>query len=126
MAFHGGTIFLKFDIEYWKELFKEGDYPSITIVPCLAEVVDETLMDKEIIIVADTKAETVTPTMDRVRDNNGHWVASNGLMYEARVIMGMYAELILNRESLKVCVGLAMGMDLISTGFRRETMYLER
>jgi hypothetical protein len=110
MADFQGTMFdssgnnlFKFDVNYWKKLFKKdddpstlvlnikhNDHPSITIVSNIKEANEHMLVGKTIIIVVDTDSNTMTPTMDMVRDKNGLWKACDGSKYEVRVIMGIY------------------------------------
>jgi hypothetical protein len=121
--FDGGADFFKFNISYWEELFKPDDHPSICIVPNLDKATKEMLKEKNIIIVVDTDKDTVSNTMEKVRDNDGWWDDCYGSTYETRVVMGLMHKWILNQDSLKVCIGLAMGMVLGSTRLRIETMY---
>ncbi len=95
----------------------------ICIAPNLNKATKEMLKEKDVIIVDDTDEDTVSNAMEKVRDNDGRWDDGYGSTYEARVVIGTYAKWIQNQDSSKVCVGLAMGMVLGSTGLRRETMH---
>jgi hypothetical protein len=69
--FNGAADFFKFNIRYWEKLSKSGDYPSICIARNLDEATPDMLKEKDIIIVVDTDEDTVSNTMEKVRDNNG-------------------------------------------------------
>jgi len=67
-----------FDKDGWEghaltQLFKSDDHPSICIVPNLEEATEDMLKEKDVIIVVDTDEDTVSNTMEKVRDNDGRW-----------------------------------------------------
>ena len=91
--FDGGADFFKFNISYWEKLFNSDDHPSICIVPNLEEATEDMLKEKDVIIVVDTDEDTVSNTMEKVRDNDGRWDDGYGSTYEARVVIGTYAKM---------------------------------
>jgi hypothetical protein len=91
--FDGAADYFKFNIRYWEKLFKSGDHPSICVVPNLDKATADMLKEKDIIIVVDTDKDTVSSTMEKVRDNDGWWDDGYGSTFEARVVIGTYANM---------------------------------
>ncbi len=76
-----------------EHVFKPDDHPLICIAPNLDKATEEMLKEKDVIIVVDTDKDTVSNTMEKVRDNDGRWYDGYGSTYEARVVIGTYAKM---------------------------------
>jgi len=82
-SFEDRNLFFKFNIAYWREIFKVADYPSIDIVSSIEYA--ESSIGKDRIIVVEAEWQDIS---HKIED----FVSIGHIVYEVRVVVAIDAK----------------------------------